>query len=266
VDTRILNNILINNEAFGISIGYASGHTANTIVDDNLYQNNGWRTYDDGGIWHAGVMVVSEGGSWDPYQTLAEAQAATPWEDHGLEGDTAFWDYDLDDHSLYDGSYADFHLMAASEAIDQGTDLPASLVSLLEDFGINDPAPRGAAFDLGRYEAGFAFLADPDSRSIQPGGTAQYSLSLDPADLPHPVTLELGAYSSDLIVTLSADTLQPGGTVTLTVTHTGTGVDRWYIIPVNGSGGGFTGQVSVRLLVGGLRLYLPVVLFNAGLE
>ena len=79
VDTRVLDNILVNNEGFGISLSYAEGQTTNLTVDYNLYFNNGWRPYEDGGIWHAGAMVVRDGSSWDPYQTLAEVQAATSW-------------------------------------------------------------------------------------------------------------------------------------------------------------------------------------------
>lgn len=259
VDTRILNNIMVNNEGFGLSIGYAEGHTANTVVDHNLYFNNGWRPYEDGGIWHAGVMVVSEGGSWDPYQTLPEAQAATPWEDHGLEGDPAFWDFDASDHNLWDGSWADLHLTSASVAIDEGTTLPASLVALLTRFGIAESAPYGPAFDLGRYEAGFALVATPSARVIAPGESAEFSLSLDPADLPHPVTLEIGPVSPDLTASLSDTSLQPGQAVTLTVTHTGGGTVSFFTIPVNASGSGFSSTVTLELLVGGERLWLPVV-------
>jgi len=121
VDTRVLNNIVVNNEGFGMAINYAEGRTQNMAVDYNLYHNNGW-----GDMWHAGPMVVrqmsSEGSlSWEPWQTLAEVQANTPWEDHGVAGDPAFWDYDVGDHDLHDGSWPDFHLTpASSDAIDGG--------------------------------------------------------------------------------------------------------------------------------------------------
>jgi hypothetical protein len=204
-------------------------------------------------------MVIREGGSWDPYITLAEGQAATPWEDHGLEGDPAFWDYDLADHALHDGSWPDFHLIAASAAIDHGTTtLPASLVALLDAYGVEYDS-RGAAYDMGRYEAGFSLRSNPASRSIEPGGEAYYTLSLDPSDLPHPVMLSVDTPSPDLTATLSASTLDPTGTVTLTVTHHGPATTQWYSISVSGSGGGFMSTTNVLLLVNGYHTYLPLV-------
>ena len=44
VDTRLINNIMVNNEGFGLSLSYADGHYDRTIVDHNLYFNNGWRS------------------------------------------------------------------------------------------------------------------------------------------------------------------------------------------------------------------------------
>jgi hypothetical protein len=266
VDTQVVNNVLVNNEAFGLSMGYAEGRYANTTVDYNLYHGNGWRSYEQGGIWHAGAMVIREGGSWDPYITLAEAQAATPWEDHGLEGNPAFWEYDPADHALHDGSWPDFHLTTLSAAIDRGTaSLPPSLVALLEAYGVGYDS-RGTAYDMGRYEAGFALRAHPTSHSIDAGGEANFSLSLEPPDLPHPVTLSVGAPSPDLAIALSASTLDPTGVVTLTVIHQGPAATQWYLIPVSADGGGFASAVEVLLLVSGHPIYLPSVSVAASVE
>jgi len=266
VDTQMMHNILVNNEAFGLSMGYAEGRYANTSVDYNLYYSNGWRPYEQGGIWHAGAMVIREGGSWEPYITLAEALAATPWEDHGLEGDPAFWNYDLADHNLHDGSWPDFHLTALSAAIDQGTaSLPASLLALLDAYGVEYNF-RGAAYDIGRYEAGFTLRAIPASRSIEPGGEAEYTLSLDPSDPPLTVTLSVDSPSPDLTATLSAGTLDPTGGVTLTLTHHGAGTTQWYSIPVSASGGGFVSTTNVLLLINGYPIYLPMVNASASVE
>ena len=96
------------------------------------------------------------------YQTLAAIQANTPWEDHGVGGDPGFWDYDSADHDLFDGSWPDFHLTSASaNALDRGTTaLPDSLIALLDAFEVTD-FRRGQAYDIGRYEGGFAVLASP---------------------------------------------------------------------------------------------------------
>ncbi|MBN1888806.1 MAG: right-handed parallel beta-helix repeat-containing protein [Thermoflexales bacterium] len=258
VDTQVMNNILVNNEAFGMTIGYAEGRYANMTVDYNLYHANGW-----GGMWHAGPMVVRESGSWDPYQTLAEVQANTPWEDHGLAGDPAWWAYDPADHDMHDGSWPDFHLTSASvNAIDKGTvQLPPSLAALLDAFDVDD-TNLGTAYDIGRYEAGFAMVITPTAQSIESGGTAHYALSLYPPELPHTVTLALPNPPVGLAYTLTSAVVTSGSAVTLTVVHDGSPAGRnvWHTIPVTGTGGGFTQTLSARLLVSGVRIYLPWII------
>jgi hypothetical protein len=257
VDTRFLNNIVVNNEDFGMSVSYATGQTQNMDIDYNLYRANGW-----GSMWHAGPMVDREGGLWSPYQTLTEVRSNTPWEDHGVDADPVFWDYDISDHDLVDGSWPDFHLTSGSTAaIDAGTvQAPASLTALLTSFGVDDPH-WGTAYDIGRYEAGFALLPNAAAQSIEPGGAAQYVFRLLPPDLPHTVTLTVSSLPSEFAHTLSADVVTPGAVVTLTVTHDGspTGQGVWQTIQITGEGGGFTLPSSVDLLVGGTRAYLPLV-------
>jgi hypothetical protein len=215
-------------------------------------------------MWHAGPMVNREGGSWDPYETLAEVQANTPWEEHGVAGDPAFWSYDAGDHDLFDYSWPDFHLTAASSnAIDRGTTaLPASLTALLDAFDVDD-YHWGAALDIGRYEGGFAILATPSTRAVGPGGVATYTLRLHPSDLPHAVTLSVASPSPELVVALDSTAVASNTVATLTVTHTHPGPvlvpGVWYAIPVTGTGGGFTRMTNVNLLVGGACLYLPAV-------
>ena len=260
VNTQVLDNLIINNEGFGMTLSYEAGHTANMTIDHNLYFNNGWRAWDQGGMWHAGTMVVRESGSWDPYPTLAEAQAATPWEDAGQEGDPTLWSYDPADHDLHDGSWPDFHLTSGSTiAIDQGvTALPASLTALLTKFGVDD-THWGAALDIGRYEAGFQLLAAPIAQGIEPGGTAQFSLSLYPSDVPFTVMLSVINPSPSLTVSLSSQVLTPATPVTFTVTHDGTPGTQVYTLSITGTSGGFTRTAQVALLVGGTRVYLPIL-------
>lgn len=264
VDTRIINNIVVNNEAFGMTVGYATGRTQNMTIDYNLYHANGW-----GGMWRAGPMVVRQvsesGTSWEPQQTLAEVQANTPWEDHGVAGDPAFWAYAAADHDLFDGSWPDFHLTAAStNAIDRGTTtLPTSLTALLTQFGVSDPH-WGSAYDIGRYEGGFVLVPAPAVQAIAPGGVASYTLSLYPPDLPHTVTLTLAGPPAGLSYAPSSNVVTPGAAITLTVSHDGSpaGQDMWHTIPITGTGGGFVQTASARLLVGGARVYLPLTLRN----
>jgi hypothetical protein len=259
VDTRVIDNLLINNEAFGMSLSYALGHYSNTEIDHNLYFSNGWRGEDQGGIWHAGAMVVSEGGSWDPYPTLEELQVATPWEDHGVSGDPALWQYDWSDHDLLDSSWPDFHLTSASaNAIDKGVDeLPASLTALLDLFNVQD-FHSGLAFDIGRYEAGFGLSVTPSSQACQPGDSAVFNLSLYPAELPFAVTLAEPNIPEGFSVSLSSPSLSAGETVTLTVGTVSDTPAGWTSMVVTGVGGGFMASVGLNLLVGGARLHLPV--------
>jgi hypothetical protein len=265
VNTQVINNIIVNNEAFGISLSYATGSYANTTIDHNLYYANGWRPYNDGGMWQAGTMVIREGGSYDPYQTVAEVQANTPWEDHGVSGDPAFWDYDPDDHDLHDGSWPNFHLTPAStNAIDGGTTvLPNSLAALLEAFDLDDHH-WGMAFDVGRYEAGFAILPTPSTQTVEPGGTAHYALHLYPSSLPHNVALTAASPSPSLTLALDPLVVSSDAVVTLTITDTHTGSvlvpGLRYTVPITGTGGGFVQTTSVNLLVGGRCTYLPLVI------
>jgi hypothetical protein len=216
-------------------------------------------------MWHAGPMVVQEGGSWDPYETLAEVQANTPWEGHGVAGDPAFWEYDCSDHDRHDGSWPDFHLTAAStNAIDQGTtELPESLAALLDAFDVDD-FHWGTALDIGRYEAGFAIQAEPPAHAVEPGGTATYTLRIYPPDLPHSVALTASSPSPSLTLTLDPTDVAPGGVATLTVTDSHRTSESLpglrYTIPVTGSGGGFAHTVGLDLLVGGERVHMPIVM------
>lgn len=264
LDTQVLDNLLINNEAFGMDLEYAAGDPSTLTVDHNLYFNNGWRAYDQGGFWHAGAMVVRTGDpnspSWDPYTTLAEAQAATPWEANGLEGNPLLWDYTLADHDLHDGSWPDFHLTAASAlAIDHGVStLLASLTALLAKFNVDDHS-WGAALDIGRYEAGFRLIAAPAAQRIQPGGSAQYRIQISPLDVHFNVWLTGPDLSSHLTTTLNAHSLGPGETVILTAVHDGAPGTRVYTLTILGTGSGFITSAQVDLLVGGEVIYLPVI-------
>jgi hypothetical protein len=210
------------------------------------------------------MTIYLSGGASRSYQTLAQIQSNTDWEDHGIERVVGFSDYDPADHDLDDGSWPDLHLdVANSNAIDRGTtNLPASLVTLLITFGVDD-FRTGPAFDMGRYETGFAIIANPSTAAANPGGKAQYRLGLYSPDLPYTVTLAATSPSSNLTLNLNSKLLTSGGIVTLTLTDKHTGVRLmpgvWYTIPVTGTGGGFVETRQVGLLVGGARVYLPLV-------
>jgi len=254
VNTQVKNNVLINNEMTGISFNYAT-QLNNVAIDYNLYYNNGWRA-----TTTSGLLALCGTTSCATQKTIAQVRANTPWEDSGAGGDPAFWSFDLGDHNLFSNARPSFHLTAQSAlAIDRGTvSLPASLAGQINNFHLVD-ARRGAAFDVGRYEGGFTIQAQPTAKAIDPGGTATYQLAVLPADLPYPVTVTVTAASPDIHLSLSSPTLVAGSCITLTATHTGPATTAWYVIEATGANY-FKQTAQIRLLVGGARTYLPLVL------
>jgi hypothetical protein len=181
-----------------------------------------------------------------------------------VEGTPAFWDYNIDDHDLFDGSWPDLHLTASSlNAIDKGTEaLPDSLSALLDKFGVNDPH-WGTEFDIGRYEAGFAIQPSPIMLYIDPGGVAHSTLGLYPIDLPFPVTLNVSSPSPRLVVTLEPTIITSTISATLTISDTQGGPPipgLFFNIQISGDGSGFTNNTIVHLLIGGTQIYLPVTM------
>ena len=194
VNTQIVNNILVNNEAHGLWFTDVGEFPGDVIIDYNLYSSNGWRPYEDGGVWQPGALIIRRAqNTYETYQTLADIQSKTLWEVHGLDGDAGFLQYDPHDHNLYDGSWPDFHVSAASHVIDRGTtDLPASLSALLTEFEITNTR-LGSAFDIGRFETG-AELVTP---------TPQPAQSTNPTYLPVTVEKSFNARrNADLLINL----------------------------------------------------------------
>jgi hypothetical protein len=110
---------------------------------------------------------------------------------------------------------------------------------------------------------GIAIRTSPSVQAIEPGGTASYTVQVLPANFPFPITLALADPPPDLTLTLTPKRIISGTTATLTVVdhHPGPTLmpGLWYILPITGTGGGFTSTTSVDLLVGGSRTYLPII-------
>jgi hypothetical protein len=263
INTQIANNILVNNEGYGILIYHSDGvDYGNFLLDHNLYYSNGWRGYEAGGVWEAGDLAIY--GPEEYYPTLADVQAHTPWEDHGVEGDPGFWDYDSTNHNLFDGLWPDFHTTPASTGVlDQGTtSLPDSLARLLTLFGVQD-VQLGNAYDIGRYEAA-GVISNPMSRLIQPGETTTFTLSSYPPSFPDSLALVATCPEPDLLCSLSSASLGPGQTVTLTVVDThdpGAMLEPpiLYVITVSAVYGGGAHNTFIHLSVGSKRLHLPLI-------
>ncbi|RME77863.1 MAG: hypothetical protein D6784_03125, partial [Chloroflexi bacterium] len=82
-----------------------------------------------------------------------------------------------------------------------------------------------------------------------------------------PVTLSVGA-PPDLQVSLSPAVVTPPGTALLTITDTHPGPDLLpgilYTLPISATSGDVTRTASISLLVGGARVYVPVIVKGSG--
>ncbi len=184
---------------------------------------------------------------WDDtrYATLAAFSAATGQEPNGLNVEPGF-------ANPAGGGYT---LDAGSDLVDAGVIIP----------GINDDfvgdAPDVGAFEYQGY--GFALSATPAAQATVPGGIAVYTLDVQAiGGFSQTVTLSAAAPSPSLTLELAPGSIVPSGQATLVITSTHAGTllpGLWYSVPITGAAGGVTSTISVRLLVGGARLYLPVV-------
>lgn len=199
--------------------------------------------YDD--LWNDGANDLVR---WDNtrYATLADFIAATGHESHGFSVEPGF----------ADPAGGDYTLDPSSALIDAGLVIP----------GINDQY-AGAGPEIGAFEYegyGFSLSVAPASQGIDPGGVAVYGIEVWPVGgFSDTVRLIAASPSSSLTVALTPRDLAPPGQATLVMTDTHSGMllpGLWYLVPITATGRGVTQTVSVGLLVGGARLYLPLVL------
>ena len=138
-------------------------------------------------------------------------------------------------------------------------DLPGSAnARILWGTGRGSYLRNGVAPDLG---ASLTLTVSPVSQSIEPGGTAIYTVSLDgtydgSVTLTDMVPVELDKVWSNTSVTLPAEV-----TLTLTDNHPSgpliPGV--WYDFEITATGGEYEQTQNLHLLVGGMQVYLPLV-------
>jgi len=186
---------------------------------------------------------------------LPTFQLLTGQEPHGISVEPGF----------VDPTAGDYALGSDSDLIDAGVAIP----------GINDDY-SGSAPDMGAFEhvaSGFVLNADPPGQIIDPGGVATYVIGVQsPSGDTSPVMLSTINSSPGLGVSLAPTMVTPPGQAILTLTDTRSSTVSgqttaetllpgvWYTVPVTGTGGGFTEVVQVDLLVGGTRVYLPLIL------
>jgi hypothetical protein len=117
--------------------------------------------------------------------------------------------------------------------------------------------------DIGAFEY-LALTAVPPMRVINPGDVVTYTISVGSGGgFTTPVSLVTASPSPSLTLQLVPTSLVPPGQATLTVTDNHPGPvllpGLWYNIPITATNG-ITRTTSVELLVGGARLYLPLIM------
>lgn len=114
-------------------------------------------------------------------------------------------------------------------------------------------------------ETGFTLRARPSARGVDPGSIATYTIDVQAGNsFTGTITLVTASPSPSLTVALNPTNFTQSGQATLTLTDTHPAgpllPGAWYSVPITGAGGGLTRTLSVGLLVGGTRNYLPTIL------
>ena len=132
-----------------------------------------------------------------------------------------------------------------------------------DDFEAVDVSSLMVDPDSGQAIQDFDLQANPAAQAIDPGDVATYNLILQASGgFTQVVTLTTLSPAVSLTVSLSPHVVTPPDQVTLVVTDTHVGAvvpGLWYSVPITATGGGVTHTTTVGLLVGGVRVYLPVI-------
>ncbi|MCC6190691.1 MAG: right-handed parallel beta-helix repeat-containing protein [Anaerolineales bacterium] len=220
---------------------------AGTDAAINNYNTSQPVDLDFDNLWRDGGGALAR---WDNtnYATLAAFTAATGQEPSGYNLPPGF----------AGRAAGDYTLTPTSAMLDAGLALP----------GIND-GYVGLAPDLGAFEYagyGFTLTVSPAAQAAAPGSAASYRLDLQAIGaFAAGVSLAGSSPTPNLAVQVSPAALAlPGQSeATLVVTNTFTGPllpGLWHTVPITAAGGGLTVTASARLLVGGARLSLPLLL------
>jgi hypothetical protein len=131
---------------------------------------------------------------------------------------------------------------------------------------LGNPRPVGLGADIGAYEYqgyGFRLSVTPRFHTIEAGESAIYMIDLrSQGGFTETITLSVSPPSPSLTLALNPVSLDPPGQAVLTVTDTHTTAPTtgiWYSIPITGTVDEMVEQITVDLLVGGTRVYLPLV-------
>ncbi len=131
------------------------------------------------------------------------------------------------------------------------------------DFEAVDVSSFMVSSDSGQVVHDFTLSAAPSARPIDPGGSTSYQLQTAVRGYwANPVTVTVSSPSPSVTIGLSGSIAAVPGSITLLVTDTHPigSPAIWYTIPITATGSSVTRYASVSVLIGGQRVYLPVVL------
>ncbi len=176
----ITNTLFVHTQRSALTVGDERVLAGQVTVDHNLYHLVGYEPWPQHtpGILSGHV----DGRGYRELPTLAEVQSELGIEPDGVEGDPRLAGFDP---SISDGSWQDLRLTSESAlAIDTGGELPASLLALLDRFGLGS-GQRGEALDRGAIEL------DPDDPD------APYVIDVGPGDGSAPIHTPWGSEYPD---------------------------------------------------------------------
>jgi parallel beta-helix repeat protein len=250
----VQNVQIVNNTFYGSGLNWGGGiHFKNSQAQDIVIRNNilsqnlSFQIKVNDGVPMANLSV--DHNLIDGYR---DASGEIYGDDY-VEGDPLF----------VNPAGGDFHLQPGSPAIDSASPTAAPAT----DFdGL--PRPSKAGYDIGAYELQYEFVlnSDPPAQAIQPGESAVYALQVSAVGaFDAPVTLAHSPAPAGLTLSLEPTTVIPGNAATLTLndTHTGTLTllpGLAHTVSITATGDGLVETETVRLIVGGVRFYSPIMI------
>lgn len=128
--------------------------------------------------------------------------------------------------------------------------------------------PTGDLFHIQKLTAaienqvyGFSLTVDPPIASVDSGGSADYTISVQgTGGFVAPIDIEVAENYSSLVANPSSTSINPPGSVTVTLNDSSPGNDsQWYVVTVTATGDSIEKSVELRMLVNGEQLFLPIV-------
>lgn len=134
-----------------------------------------------------------------------------------------------------------------------------------DDFEAVDESSLMVDPNSGQAAQDFDLGVNPIAQAIDPGSSAKYRLTLsNTPGFTASIAITISNPSPSVTLSFNSIVLAPPNSLTLTVTDThpigSLFPGAYYRFPITAAGGGLTHTASIDLLVGGWRVYLPIIL------